>query len=166
MASIFGFGGVKIGNTEFATSWGKLWFERVDVRNVTVNGKVLVHFKGWRPIMETEIIITGAADVAKLATVFSTISESQETGQSFNIFPRYLSTDNGSLLSYTCFLDSDITPEDIAQVDVGQTVKLRWIGRDLTNILPTNYSGQTTNNAIDASSNKLVDNSGQYIVLF
>lgn len=158
MPSLFGWGGVKIYTTEFTTSYGNLSFERVDVRNTTIDGKVIVHHKGWRAVIETELINASAADAAKLATLASLIGQSQDQAEALTIYPRYTSTDAGSQLSYSCFLDSDFSPEDIANVDVGQTIKLRWISEDLLTTLPTNYSN------IEESYTMSADTSDDYIM--
>jgi hypothetical protein len=140
MSSLFGWGGVMIGGVEFTTAFGVLSFERVDVRNTTIAGKVLLHAKGWRPIIETELFNMNATDTANLVALTGLISQAQQSGSTLGVRPRYLSTDPGSLTSYACFIDSDYSPEDIAQVDVGQSIKLRWIGEELVNSLPTNVS--------------------------
>jgi hypothetical protein len=140
MSSLFGWGGVKIGSTEFTTAFGVLSFKREDVRNTTIAGKVLVHSKGWRAVIETELFNCQTGDAAKFQSLASIVSASQAGNTAVVIYPRYTSTDNGSLTNYSCFLDSDFNPEDIAQVDVGQTIKLKWIGEELLNSLPSNIS--------------------------
>jgi len=140
MSSVFGFGGVMIETVEFPYSYGNISFERVDVRNTTLTGNILVHPVGWRPIIDVNLVSTEAADAVKLASVISLIAESQVTPRTITVYPRYTSTDAGSLLSYSCYVDGNISPEDIANVDVGQTLQLRFIGSTLINSLPTNYS--------------------------
>lgn len=168
MPSLFGWGGVMIAGIEFATSYGRLSFEKDEVRNTTIPPlkQILVHSNGWRPVIECELFNLSTADTALFVQLADAISLSQETGAVIGVRPRYLSTDTGSTASYNCFLDSDFSPEDIANVDVGQTIKLRFIGERLTSRIPTNYSGQTDTDFVDDSANKIVDDSGNQIILF
>lgn len=165
MPSIFGWGGVKIGSNEFSYSTANVSFEKVDVRNYTISGSVLVHAKGWRPVIDMELVMTSTADCVKLGLVISDICYSQEYGQALTVYPRYTSTDAGSLMSYPCFIDSNFAPDDIAKVDVGQTVSLRFIGDRLYTQMPTNYSGMTTSGLKDETDNLYTDESGNHYII-
>lgn len=169
MSSIFGWGGVKVtGNADdaiFTLASGTLSFERVDVRNVTTGGKILIHTKGWRPIIDVEIVNASSTDITSLIRLAVLISISQIEGSALTVYPRYTSTDLGSTLSYSCFVDSNFAPEDIAQVDVGQTVRLRFIGEDLIDYIPINYSSQIAGGFIDDNDDAYVDESGNTYTL-
>ena len=166
MAAWTGFGGVKISSTEFSTSWGKIRFDPVYVDNVTVGGKIKRHSKGFRPIIEVELINAASTDITKFTALASDISASQLANSAISIYPQYTSTDAGSQLFYQCFLTSSIEPEAIAQVDVGQTLKLTWAGRDLITQLPTNYSSQVEEGWIDDGSDTYIDENADTYNLF
>ena len=166
MSSWTGWGGVKVGSVEFPYSRASITFDPVDVRNTTISGSVIVHSKGWRVIIDMELIVASESDAQNLASVALLASQSQADGQSINIYPRYTSTDAGSLLSYACFIDSGFSPQDIAQVDVGQTISLRWISASLLGILPNNYSSQVEEGWIDDGSDTYIDENADTYNLF
>jgi hypothetical protein len=170
MSSLFGWGGVYItGDSEpatFATSFGNVSYEKVDVRNTTIDGKIIVHPKGWRAVIECELFNTSAADVLAFQRLAALVSISQETSTPLTVYPRYTATDAGSVRAYTCFIDSEFAPRDIANVDIGQTINLRFVAQELITYLPTNYSGQTVLPFIDESDNQYVDENADSYQLF
>ena len=140
MSSLFGWGGVKIAGVEFANAFGKLSFQREDVRNITIGKKIILHPQGWRPIIDCELFNMDDEYGFKFRQLADSIALSQYEQTPLDIYPRYTSTDDGSLIYYSCFIDSDFAPYDIAQVDVGQKITLRFIGVDLVTSLPSNLS--------------------------
>lgn len=145
MKSLFGWGGVKIADVEFTNAFGTLSFERVDVRNTTIAGTILLHAKGWRPIIEIEVfnLDCGSVDYAqKFRQLAQYIALSQYEKTPLNVYPRF-GTDAGSQLYYSCYIDSDFAPEDVANTEAGQSLRLKFIGVDLVTSLPSNLSNPT-----------------------
>lgn len=154
--SLFGWGGIRIKSSgteyvEFSNAFGNIRFIREDVRNTTISGTVIVHPKGWRPVIEMEIFNMTAADVLQWQTLMFILSDSQLNNRTMLVYPRHNNSDAGSVLYYNCFLDGDIEPQDIANVNVGQSMSLRFIGKDLITNLPTNYSGQIAKDIFDGT---------------
>ena len=163
--TLFGWGGVKIYNLDFPTAFGTISFIPEYVRNTTIAGKHILHPKGWRVSIDCELFNDGSfAGIALFTGLASVLSQAFTDGSSVNVAPRYLSTDTGSLSEYNCFLDSDFAPEDWANVNVGQSLKLKFIAENLIDGLPTTYSNQIPAGAIDNAGNSIIDDSGAELV--
>jgi len=163
--TLFGWGGVKIGTGEFTTAFGTIAFIPEYVRNTTIAGKHILHPKGWRVSIDAELFNDGSdAQIALFTGLASTLSQAFTNGSSIAIYPRYTSTDTGSTAAYLCFLDSDFAPEDWANVNVGQSLKLKFIGEELLTGLPTSFSNQAPTDAIDDAGNTIIDDSGNQII--
>lgn len=163
---LFGWGGVRIYGSEFANAYGTLSFEPEYVRNKTVSGIYKQHFKGWRPVITTELFNYEDADLAKFLNLASGLSASMIANTATYIYPLYTSTELGSVLQYGCFLDSEFNLDSIAKVQIGQSIKLKWLGEYLVPELPTNYYGQVAVNFTDEDDENYVDELGNVYQLF
>jgi hypothetical protein len=141
--TLFGWGGVMISTTDFPTAFGTVAFVPEYIRNTTIAGKHIQHFKGWRAVIECELFNDGTDTYsAKWETLVGVLSAAQFLNIAFGVYPRYTSTDTGSTWGINCFLDSDFAPVDWANTNVGQSVKLKFISENLLADLPTNLSSQ------------------------
>lgn len=166
--TLWGWGGVRIQSIEFATAFGTVEMQPEFVRNTTVYGKHIQHFKGWRAVIDCTLHNDGSdAQILALRQLVNAIDTYSAQNTAMTIQPRYSSTDYGSNSAYfLCFLDSSIKPEDIAKVNVGQSLKLKFIGESLLPTLPDNYSGQVSGGWIDENSQSYVDESGDTYEMF
>jgi hypothetical protein len=139
--TLFGWGGVMIHTTEFATAFGTVSFDPVYIRNTTIAGKHIQHFKGWRVVIECELFNDGSdTQAAAFVALSSVISGLTAANTPVTVYPRYTASDAGCLTWYSCFLDSSFSPTDWANTQVGQSIKLKFISEELVNNLPTNTS--------------------------
>lgn len=159
-----GWGGVKIAGIEFANAYGNIEFIRDYVRNTDISGQDYEHHIGFRPVITIELFNLDDTYAAKIIQLASALSTYALGNNAIPVYPRYTSTDLGSQLYYNCFIDSDISPTDIANVNAGQSMTLKFRASSLITALPVNYYGQTNNKAIDDAANNIVDASGNQIV--
>jgi len=147
ISSLWGWGVVRFvyqsTDITFPYAFGNLSFEHVKRRNITITNAIIDHSEGFRPLLDVQLINFSDSDADMLASLMGILSASSESGLPITIYHAYESGDAGSLLAYQYTLDSDISPQQIAEnVSVGQTINLSFIGSSLVASLPTNTSGE------------------------
>ncbi len=139
MTSIWGFGGVKFqksGNTATfydttSTGVGTISYEPVYIRKTNIDNKIISRLLGYRAEIEVELTNIKSGDYAEFQTLLGMLNDciSSTAQETIEVTPRY--ADIEADLSFTCILDSDITMKDLHRLEIGQTLKLKFIAIDL-----------------------------------
>lgn len=157
MTTVWGFGGVRFvyGQTdvEFTGAHGDIFFIPIQETIKNDDDDIISRLHGYNVEIETMYLYNLATDdyqkYQDLADILTQMvsSDAQNT---VTIYPKY--NDSYGNLSYECILDSDINLKDIARVEAGQVINLKWKAiskeTDIPSLLHT--SAETITDGSDA----------------
>lgn len=165
-APMFNFGSVRIGGVgggsdisfDLGEASGQIQFTPETRSSFTANnGRIHKRSIGYRVRITLSFsnIISGTAD--KLSTLYSYLNLIQGynngSDEAINIYPRFsddITVDEN--YSYACFLDSDVSMQDMGKVNVGQSGELTFISQDVHPMLTSSYPAFTTWEVLDGGS--------------
>ena len=170
MDMLFGFGGVRFDNglDVIDFDYGRGIILPVPIfskRRENIDRMIITRQLGFRNNITIELYSRSDADVAKfrnLAVMINSLTDDTEQ-QTMEVYPRYDSTAEINQ-SYEVILNSNFSVTDLANVPVGQKIELSFIAIELDGI-STVTSDSSLSNWVDESDNRLVDESGNYLIL-
>lgn len=131
MKSIWGFGGVRItdgvNDVTFDYAKGDIEFSPIYEEIINDDDDIITRLRGYRPYIKLKWLNNyGATGYTSYQTLFSilTLLVDPTTQNTVTIYPRYNSSYNN--LSYTCVLDSNVAPQDLAGCETGQSLSLNF----------------------------------------
>ena len=149
------FGGIRFGSSsgyiDFTYSTAKIRYSPIFNYSYQTNtGKQVRNLKGYRAVISANVIITTTAESTEMYKFLNEVNASRIVGnteRAITIFPRY--DPNMAVNSwFVVFLDSDIAPEDIANISIGQTYALTFTSKELLSSLSTNIDITTQNGTV------------------
>lgn len=159
ISMLWGFGGVRFEEgsnvKNLADCKGRLGFRPEKTVHRLKNGGTAIHSKGFRAIIEIEMMNIGinTATAGQMAGLMQMLSNAQRTG--ITIYPRFAV---GSEVGYLCHLLSDIDPKDISyNIPIGQSLTLSFEGMNLIESIPTYISDENLLYLIDKDGNTYID---------
>jgi len=133
MSSLGGFGSVRFTygatSVEFTGAYGEPTYIPIMEEIINDNDSLITRHHGYRVEITTDYLynIVGATDeITKYQTLAQmlTLLVDPTSQNTITIQPKYNSS--YSNLSYVCVLDSPITFKEIARVETGQMINLKW----------------------------------------
>ena len=131
MKTVWGFGGVRFVygtiDVEFSGAHGDIIFKPIIETLINDEDSIVTRLHGYNVEIETSGIYNlttdSYGDYIDFIDILSQLisSDSQNT---VLVYPKYNSS--YSNLSYSCILDSDVSLKDIARVEAGQVLNLKW----------------------------------------
>jgi len=164
-----GYGGIRFaGNgivAEFDSGYSTIKADPVYYRKENVSHKIVQRLLGFRITIEVNLFNITESSYIQLQNLFTMLNGTIDKTQQkvIALYPRY-SIANQENYFYNVLIDSDATLKDIARVKVGQTLKMKFVEPDLKPI-PTTTGNVDISYFIDSSNNKIVDESGNNIIL-
>lgn len=163
MQSIFGNGGLYITSSGdsvlFPFAFSNIRFEKNNTRQTAITGLVHQTTLYFRPVIECQVILCNQSNVDDFKTLNTLVQNS--VFDAITVYPNYDAVNNSSNIGYQCFLDSDIEYLQIdSRVQAGQTIKLKFICKNLITTLPTSISNPVIRTYVDISGDIYVDGSG------
>lgn len=164
--SIFGNGGLYIElatdtstNVSFNFAFSNIRFEKVNVRQTAITGRIHQTTLYFRPVIEAQIVMCNQDDVQSFITLNNLLQLSVSDG--INVYPNYNALTNNINTPYLCYLDSDIEYLQIdSRVQVGQTITLKFIAKELITQLPQQFTIAATYYYVAANGDSYLDGSG------
>jgi len=149
------FGGIRFGSSsgyiDFTYSTAKIRYSPIFNYSYQTNtGKQVRNLKGYRAVISANVIITTTAESTEMFKFLTEVNATRIAGNeetTFAIFPRYDPTMVSNTF-FDVFLDSDIAPEDIANISIGQTYALTFTSKELLSSLSTNIDITTQNGTV------------------
>jgi len=168
--AMLGFGKVKFENEETSVTFdvGRGRIKYVPVYDGAglrdLNDRSVQFLKGFTQVVSVDLFTVSTDTVEKMKTLFIMLNRTIDRNDSryITIYPRF--GDTGADVNYDCQINSDVELQDIANVDVGQTISLEFIGMDVLP-LSTVTSDSTLDYLVDESGNNIVDESGNNFVM-
>ena len=137
----------------------------INAGGTNIDLRIIKRLRGFRHSIPIETYNIKDTDGAKLQELMimlnSTINNSSQ--ETIIVYPRYDSTATVNL-NYECVLDSSVNIQDLANVAIGQKVSLSFTAIEILP-LSTVTSDSILSNWVDESDNRLVDESGNYLIL-
>ena len=168
-----GWGGVKFvagGYTaEFTTSRQKITIKPIIFKKRNINHKLISRTYGYTMTIDvSDMLNLDDNDYIQYQNLMNILSlQNYDVGdQTIYIYPNYDSSLDNNLY-YECILVSEITPKDIANLKLGQTLSLKFEVVSKLDTIPTFVSDTEANKYYDGtdeytdeSGNNYIDNGG------
>lgn len=168
--SVWGFGGVRFATSityaqsvEFPYAKGTLSFDPVYIPRENISRKLLDKFKGYRVTCEVELTNVLITDAAKFQDLIAILNDAGETGTTV-INPAYTSGAS-ILLYYEMILRSSFSMKQIHFTECAQTLKLKFIKKELVEEIPDLVGTPDYDNlTFDDGNNMVFDNGNNAVV--
>ena len=153
VVSLWGFGGVNFTtateSVEFPHGIGQVTYKKVAIKAENINREIVEKFLGYRVTISVELTNIHENDYTLFRTLFAMIN----SGDAITIFPRGA---DGIWIT-DVLLDSDVTFTDLHLLEIGQTLKLKFINKDLVLNLSTFANVDDSSNLTDENSIDITD---------
>lgn len=164
--TIWGYGSLKIISLDgltsitFGNSIHKLYYQKVNLRQTSITGKLFQTQIKFRPIIQCSIVSCTSEDIENLLRLVDILNSGV-----FYIQPQFssLNTVNNT---FECYIETqNIDFQHIASAQLGQIIDLSFIGRYLESSMADNYSNPELYDLIDELQNLIVDQSGNQLII-
>lgn len=171
MRMIWGFGGAKFSQPDnelytktFPNAIGTMWVEEESSSWITRSWKSVKVVHGYRVYMRIRLfnVDLGMNNANQITGLFNILSNCHESG--IMVYPRY-SEATGSIQGYLCHLNGNISPQDIANVPVGQWIDLEFKSINLVNHIPTASDYPDYYNLITSNGDNITTTNGNNITV-
>lgn len=164
---IWGFGSLKVRNSlydvQFTNAFNNLNFIKQSLRQRSITGKLYQFGLRYRPIITSTITTCNETDVGELQQLLLILSNYQN--DPLYVYANY-NKDNTQNIQYQMLLDNDsIELQNIANIKVGQTIQLTFIGSYNYDYIPIYRSDVNIVYMIDQSGNTYLDQSNNKYIM-
>ena len=180
MKSIFGFGGVRVEMTHgssneytrvawFDGSFSDITYEPIMLERQNILYEDVSKLLGYKTKLDVKLINLKDDDYfqfGQLISIYNLIK--QYPNGVLSIYPEYNPDIPNpgvyNLKLVNMRINSDFNPQQIANVEIGQTLKLSFSGKSLLSWIPMVFTNQETTYWVDESNNRMVDENGNYLI--
>lgn len=167
--SVWSFGGVRFATSityaqsvEFPYAKGEITYTPIYIRRENINRKKLDKFKGYRVTCEIELTNVLITDAAKFKDLIAILNDAGETGTTV-INPTY-NSGAGIFLYYEMIIDSDFSMKQVHYTECAQTLKLKFIKKELVEEIPDLVGTPEYDNLVFDSGDNMIFDDGSNAV--
>lgn len=164
--SIWGFGSLRLirGETtiEFPYAIHQLSFQIISKRSQSISGRIFTTQMKFRPKIKATIHICSSTDLESIIRFIQILNVPFST---ITVSPQY-NAQNTQNVQYVCILDNkQLKFSQLANAQVGQSIELSFIAKELITSLPIHTSNYQIFNIVDHQGAYIVDASSNQLII-
>jgi len=133
---------------------GIIDYKRESIRKTNVDRELKELLLGFRPEINIELLNVKSGDANAIKVLF-TVLNYYLTSRRFAIKINVTPSGSGGVMIEDVLLSSNIKMEALHKLEIGQRLKMKWIGKYLTQSIPTVMSDSASHNLLFNTDNAM-----------